>query len=223
MSYDDEPTQSMSLNDETRSEDSEEPTHDSFIDSQSISDDGPPKKLGKLLLPPLLDSPPPPKRRRSPSPKPQKLQKRLRLLTSDGSSSDEPITAYQPSQDTPVVATPVQTLEDIYGPSIESREPKANKAAARKHWVFRMSCACQTSTDTPALTKEALVLQQLLIDISEQFAFQIEVAPKTGYIHFQGYLSTKNQMRHSAIQNHLTMYQLHFHYIAPVAKRSPLS
>ena len=70
------------------------------------------------------------------------------------------------------------------------------------------------------MNKEALILQQILIDISDQFAFQIEVAPKTGYIHFQGFLGTKNQMRHTAIQAHLEKYQLHFHYIAPVAKNS---
>ena len=138
MSYDDEPTQSMSLGDETPSQDdSNDILSGSFIDDDSFSD-GPPKKLGRLLIP---DSPP----RKSCSPP----RKRLRLNppspptptpwqpSFSESVSDEQPESQPPSVVQPLIAQPVQSFEDIYGPSFHDQAAK--KTNPLKNWVFRMS------------------------------------------------------------------------------------
>lgn len=60
---------------------------------------------------------------------------------------------------------------------------------------------------------EPIQLFGALLEICEIFAYQHEVAPKTGYRHYQGYLELVNKNRHTWIQNHLLKHGLHFEFL----------
>lgn len=68
-------------------------------------------------------------------------------------------------------------------------------------------------------TDMAEQLYGALVDISDTFAYQLEVA-QTGYRHFQGYLELTNKQRHTWIQNYLAKHGLHFEYLM-AAKGTP--
>lgn len=63
------------------------------------------------------------------------------------------------------------------------------------------------------LDTEAEQLYGALLDVCEIFAFQREVAPTTGYMHYQGYLELVNKNRNTWIQNHLEKHGLHFEFL----------
>jgi hypothetical protein len=67
---------------------------------------------------------------------------------------------------------------------------------------------------------EALVLYGRLLSMSDCFAYQLESAPDTGYLHYQGYLELRNKNRHTWIQNQLKLDDLHFEYLK-MAKGTP--
>lgn len=60
---------------------------------------------------------------------------------------------------------------------------------------------------------EATVLYGRLLSMSDCFAYQLESAPNTGYLHYQGYLELRNKNRHTWIQNQLKIDDLHFEYL----------
>lgn len=68
---------------------------------------------------------------------------------------------------------------------------------------------------------EATQLFGALLDICEIFAYQLEVAPSTGYRHYQGYLELVNKNRHTWIQNQLQRHSLHFEFLEG-AKGTPI-
>jgi len=61
--------------------------------------------------------------------------------------------------------------------------------------------------------EEAEQLFGALLDFCEIFAFQKEVAPTSGYVHYQGYLELVNKHVHSWIQNNLAKHGLHFEFL----------
>nr|QKV51075.1 putative replication associated protein [Crucivirus sp.] len=78
------------------------------------------------------------------------------------------------------------------------------------HWTFRKSANEEILTDEER-NNEATILYGILLEYCESFAFQLESAPTTGYLHFQGCFALVNRNRHTWIQSNLT----HFEYIAP--------
>lgn len=66
------------------------------------------------------------------------------------------------------------------------------------------------ATEEPA---DALLLYGRLIDFCDVFAFQLESAPSTGYLHYQGYLECTIKKRHDTIQKELAKDGLHFEYL----------
>lgn len=60
---------------------------------------------------------------------------------------------------------------------------------------------------------EAIQLYGALLEISECFAFQREVAPTSGYNHYQGYLELVNKHVHTWVQNHLAKHNMHFEFL----------
>lgn len=60
---------------------------------------------------------------------------------------------------------------------------------------------------------EATILYGSLLEISDCFAFQLESAPATGYLHYQGYLELRNKNRHTYVQSHLKKDDLHFEFL----------
>lgn len=91
-------------------------------------------------------------------------------------------------------------------------------------WVFRMSAAIPDGAvgpiAAPSDPEEVDRLYGTLIEFCESFAFQLEVAPTTGYRHYQGFLQCVTKQRHTAIQSALNEFGLHFEYLAKMAKRS---
>lgn len=77
------------------------------------------------------------------------------------------------------------------------------------------------SEDFGNTDEEAIQLYGALLEICEIFAYQMEVAPSTGYLHYQGYLELVNKNRHTWIQNHLKKHGLHFEYLEG-AKGTPM-
>lgn len=101
---------------------------------------------------------------------------------------------------------------------IEKRVDKRNKknggdgrntAPARIGWVFRMSATFGYEDDD----LEGWALQGILTPYCKCFAFQLESAPTTGYLHYQGYLELLNKNRHTWIQNLLEQNGMHFEYL----------
>lgn len=71
----------------------------------------------------------------------------------------------------------------------------------RIHWVFRKSAE---ENDHDA---EAEQLFATLVDCCDAFAFQLESAPTTGYLHFQGYFALTNKNRFCWIQNNICKFE----------------
>jgi len=61
--------------------------------------------------------------------------------------------------------------------------------------------------------EEAVQLFGALLEFCEIFAYQMEVAPTSGYRHYQGYLELVNKNRHTWIQNQLQRHSLHFEFL----------
>lgn len=91
--------------------------------------------------------------------------------------------------------------------------PKRIEAGARVkriRWVFRCNSAMQaTNAPDEIREREAITLFGELLEHCDNFAFQLESAPTTGYIHFQGYFELTLKNRYSWIQNNIR----HFEYI----------
>lgn len=85
------------------------------------------------------------------------------------------------------------------------REPK------RTHWSFRKNVNPELLTETER-DREATILYGLLLDCCDSFAFQLEAAPTTGYLHYQGYAQFTNQKRYGWIQTNIC----HFEYLMPI-------
>jgi len=82
------------------------------------------------------------------------------------------------------------------------------RAPARVGWVFRLSAHCNPD-DQQSLEEEVADLIGKLIDHCNIYAFQLESAPDTGYLHYQGYFELEKKQRYEWIQTHIT----HFEYI----------
>lgn len=94
---------------------------------------------------------------------------------------------------------------------------KQSKQVKRIRWCFRASLgfdAADLSDD--AIEEEATRLYGELIQHCEIFIFQLESAPTTGYLHFQGYLELETKNRFCWIQNNIRKFE----YLTP-AKGSP--
>lgn len=55
--------------------------------------------------------------------------------------------------------------------------------------------------------KEAIELYGTLLEHCDAFAFQLESAPTTGYLHFQGYFELTNKKRFVTIQNNIRKFE----------------
>jgi len=82
----------------------------------------------------------------------------------------------------------------------------------RIRWVFR--CNAEDEED-------GWRLYGVLVPLCQCFAFQLESAPTTGYLHFQGYLELINKNRKTWILNQLQKEGCDFQYCQPI-KGSPL-
>lgn len=91
----------------------------------------------------------------------------------------------------------------------------ANKKQSNKQiaWVFRKSVTLPFDSEDPS---EAWDLQGKLLEHCESFIFQIESAPNTGYLHYQGAFWLLNRNRHTWIQNTLG----HFEYLLSKSKNA---
>lgn len=74
------------------------------------------------------------------------------------------------------------------------------------NWVFRLSADPELITDEDR-NNEATDLFGTLIEHCECFAYQLESAPTTGYLHYQGYMKLVNKKRFSWIQTHLRKFE----------------
>lgn len=74
-------------------------------------------------------------------------------------------------------------------------------------WCFTLKAICQDKNDEEAINKEAEWLIGQMIDHCEKYAFQLESAPTTGYLHFQGYFELNNKNRFEWIQKHITKFE----------------
>lgn len=96
------------------------------------------------------------------------------------------------------------------------KKSAASQQSKRIHWVFRCSYEGAPGDDD-AITAEGEHLFGQLVNYCDAFAFQLESAPTTGYLHFQGYFALTNKNRYSWIQNHIA----HFEYIEKMKTDKP--
>lgn len=80
------------------------------------------------------------------------------------------------------------------------------RATKRINWVFRASYAGIT-TEEDEVESEATQLYGQLVDHCTSFAFQLESAPTTGYLHFQGFMQFVNRKRFDWIQTHIQKFE----------------
>lgn len=64
----------------------------------------------------------------------------------------------------------------------------------RINWVFRMNVNPDPLSEAER-ENEATILYGLLLDCCDSFAFQLESAPTTGYLHYQGFMQFTNKKR----------------------------
>lgn len=88
--------------------------------------------------------------------------------------------------------------------------PKPKGGARCIAWVFR------ASVELPFDKNEAYELQGILLEFCESFIFQVEAAPETGYLHYQGAMWLLNRNRYAWIQKNIR----HFEYLMPKSKNS---
>lgn len=98
--------------------------------------------------------------------------------------------------------------------SVNMPPKKDNRAPAALAWVFTHQADCQDLQDTDTLLAEGEELVGRIIDCCQIYAFQLEVAPTTGQLHWQGYMELLNKKRLTAIKKDI----FPFHYLA---KRAP--
>jgi len=87
-----------------------------------------------------------------------------------------------------------------------------NQRGAKIKWVFRASYEVDADDEEPGLR-----LYGELIDHCSAFAFQVESAPETGYLHYQGCFFLINKKEFTWIQKSIR----HFEYLMP-QKGSPM-
>lgn len=73
-------------------------------------------------------------------------------------------------------------------------------------WVFRASLPAEAVTEDQK-TSEGERLYGELIDHCDLICFQLESAPTTGYLHFQGYFELKNKKRFNWIQSNIQKFE----------------
>ena len=78
--------------------------------------------------------------------------------------------------------------------SVNMPPKKDNRAPAALAWVFTHQADCQDLQDTDTLLAEGEELVGRIIDCCQIYAFQLEVAPTTGQLHWKDIwsCSTKN-------------------------------
>lgn len=74
------------------------------------------------------------------------------------------------------------------------------------HWVFRLSADPEIIDDQDR-HDEATQLYGLLLEHCASFAFQLESAPTTGYLHYQGYMQMINKKRFGWIQSNMIKFE----------------
>nr|WAE42846.1 MAG: replication associated protein [Cressdnaviricota sp.] len=103
---------------------------------------------------------------------------------------------------------------------VADKRNKANggsgRSPSRIRWVFRASANQDITLTEEQRDEEAMYLYGELIDHCEIFAFQLESAPTTGYVHFQGYFELIIKKQYTWIQKNIR----HFEYIKE-AKGTP--
>lgn len=93
-----------------------------------------------------------------------------------------------------------------------SKKSKTRDSAKIK-WVFRLSAPC----DVEEAKEYGWELQGMLLEHCSSFCFQLECAPTTGYLHYQGAMFLINRKRYAWIQENI----VHFEYLKP-QKGSPI-
>nr|QKV51017.1 putative replication associated protein [Crucivirus sp.] len=90
----------------------------------------------------------------------------------------------------------------------------------RVRWVFTARAELGNEPGELPMTREdhAQFLVRQLREHCGSFVFQLEAAPTTGYLHYQGYLELLNRNRHQWIMNNIRKFE----YLSP-AKGSPKS
>lgn len=86
----------------------------------------------------------------------------------------------------------------------------AANTAKRIRWVFRLSAqSVVTPNDNGSSEEKAHILESKLQPHCARFAFQLESAPTTGYLHFQGMFELTIKKAFTWIQNNI----MHFEYL----------
>lgn len=81
------------------------------------------------------------------------------------------------------------------------------RSPIRVCWVFTAKAECQDKDQIDSLMQEADELCGQLVDQCEKYAFQLEAAPTTGYLHFQGYFELVNKKSFDWIQKHIRQFE----------------
>lgn len=85
------------------------------------------------------------------------------------------------------------------------RAPKPKQTTARIKWVFRISGISQN--DVESCERQGWELQEEITKYASCAAFQLESAPTTGYLHFQGSVHFINKQRYEWIQKRLGPFE----------------
>lgn len=75
------------------------------------------------------------------------------------------------------------------------------------NWCFRKSAKVTDPKDEDAVEAEAAKIYAKLIDCCDAIAFQLESAPETGYLHYQGFFALTNKKRFSWILKNTTNFE----------------
>lgn len=90
---------------------------------------------------------------------------------------------------------------------------KKAQGVQRIHWVFRCNAPSQdvTLSEDDRLPEYTYIIGQLL-DHVEAYAFQLESAPDTGYLHYQGFIQFTNRRRKTWILKNIHPFE----FVAPM-------
>lgn len=89
--------------------------------------------------------------------------------------------------------------------SKSSGGPGRQQSPARKNYVFTLHSEADIENEED-VEQEALWLIGQLVDHCSLFAFQLERAPTTGYMHYQGYFELEIKQRTEWVHKHITKF-----------------
>lgn len=95
----------------------------------------------------------------------------------------------------------------------QTKKARENGDHARIRWVWRCNAAINDEPDEITDREEhAMFLMNKLKPLCSAVAFQLEAAPTTGYLHYQGCMELTNKKRFGWIQQHIRKFE----YLAPM-------